>query len=308
MKNCDITLRPLSVSEHALALDLWGTVFSVERAYFERYYLADPWYRPGDTLGGFADNKALVSAVHICRRQLAVSPMRSLFCGGIANVATLPEYRNIGISHKLLTSATKFMEDQKMQFSLLSTSVPNHYAALGWEAVPLPYCELKSSEFHIEILQKESTGYDMVALQELYAAGARPYQLIRTPSYFDNWVQREWRKPGCRVVAIPGKGYAVLAINTKGNTVEAALIEMRAIDADVERHLIANVLSNVNSAEIIEFSALPQFCKLSELPGANLRFRSGAMVRNIGMSAESYRAAIDSFTSGDAVWWGSDHF
>ena len=50
------------------------------------------------------DAGRIVSAVHICRRTVACGDFR-LTMGGIANVATLPEYRGKGLNTACLRAA-----------------------------------------------------------------------------------------------------------------------------------------------------------------------------------------------------------
>src|SRR3982751_5878395 len=112
-------LRPIGPSDYLQALELWDIAFTPGRAYFERYFRDDPWYQEGDCVGAF-EGERLVSAVHLCRRPLEWAG-RTVWCGAIANVATHPDFRRLGLSRDLLRLTTQRMETEGMDFSMLFT-------------------------------------------------------------------------------------------------------------------------------------------------------------------------------------------
>ncbi|CAF4569527.1 unnamed protein product [Rotaria socialis] len=104
--------------------------------YFEGYFLptASPNYREGDTLGAWSADNLLVSAVHI-RRITLRSDNKTFLCGVVSNMATLAEFRNQGLSRRLLTLAIEKMEKEDFDLSILGTGRSNHYLSLGWEPI-----------------------------------------------------------------------------------------------------------------------------------------------------------------------------
>ena len=102
-------------------------------AYFRRYFYGDVECLPYYTQVGVLDGK-IVSAVHICKRTVACGEFQ-LTMGGIANVATLPEYRGRGYNTRCLQSAIAVMEADAMDFSLLFTGIDDYYRRQGYETL-----------------------------------------------------------------------------------------------------------------------------------------------------------------------------
>src|SRR5689334_12099346 len=113
-------VRALQPEEREACLDLWCTVWAADsRPYFRRYFYGDVEWLPYYTQVAVVEGK-IVSAVHICKRSVACGEFR-LTMGGIANVATLPEYRGQGYNTACLQHAIAVMEGDAMDFSLLFT-------------------------------------------------------------------------------------------------------------------------------------------------------------------------------------------
>ncbi len=72
----------------------------------------------------------------------------SVRCGGIANVATHPDYRGRGAASTLLNEAHNIMRRRGMALSLLSTEIPKFYAPHGyvpWERAETTLLEPRDS-------------------------------------------------------------------------------------------------------------------------------------------------------------------
>jgi predicted acetyltransferase len=128
--------RALRPQEQAECLDLWARVFSPSHDYFERYF-RDPLWQPDYTRVCVVDGR-LVAAVQVVRRPVGLTNGAILWMAGIANVATLPEYRGHGYASQLLRDLHAVMDAEDFAFGLLFTGIHDFYARLGWERLPLP--------------------------------------------------------------------------------------------------------------------------------------------------------------------------
>src|SRR5579862_21490 len=135
-------VRAIHAEEREECLALWCTVWPGDSdAYFRRYFYGDVEWLPYYTQVGVLDGK-IVSAVHICKRSVACGDYR-LTMGGIANVATLPEYRGRGYNMQCLKRAIEIMEADAMDFSLLGTGINDYYARQGFVTWPYPWLACK---------------------------------------------------------------------------------------------------------------------------------------------------------------------
>ena len=135
-----IEFRPIKESEREECLRLWYTVFHrVWEGFFERYFYGDVEWLPYYTQVAVLDGK-LVSAVQTVKRTVACGDF-CLTMGGIANVATLPEFRGKGYNQELLRRAIEVMEADAMDFSMLGTGINDYYAKLGFSTLPRPTWE-----------------------------------------------------------------------------------------------------------------------------------------------------------------------
>ena len=74
--------------------------------------------------------------MHICRLILH-NDDETYLCGDIANVATLPEYRERGISRHLLEQAVDRMKNEGFHISILYSIRHSHYEYAGFEPCSL---------------------------------------------------------------------------------------------------------------------------------------------------------------------------
>lgn len=305
----DPIYRPIEPEDHSSALELWDAVFPPGQGYFERYFRADPWYQAGDSLGAWVDG-TLASAVHVCRRPLRWNG-RSVLCGAISNVATLPEYRKRGLSRKLLELAIRRMDADRFAFSMLFTGTHAHYAPLGWEQTLQPHAriELTPGASHCEKRRAEPTPEVIAWYQELPSP---PLQLERSAGYFTGWVGWNWERWDAALLTREGPGYAVVRLPGDPHG-PARLCEWRAPDARAERELLAAAAGwgagKGRPALMVE--ALPRLSTpeaLAELGRVDLGTSGGMMLRNISLAEDEYREVVRLYATGAANWWTSDGF
>ena len=306
-----LTLRPVAATEQAQAISLWNNVFNETSGFFERYYSdADPGYRDGDTLGAWSGER-LVSAVHLCRRP-TVWGSETLLCGGIANVATLPDFRRQGLSRRLLEMAIVHMEGEGFHFSLLGTGVHGHYSALGWEQTRAPRVTIQLNP-EVGLAERSWRRLDtMDGLPELYAEQPRPLQFVRPDAYFDEWVGWNWRRSPKQVLEMPERGYIVLDIPEEPDLIVNAT-EWRAADTETEQQLLRAAAGESlrRGHTHLSLDALPQYLEegfLHALGAVSAYWEEGAMTRNIAMPEDQYRRLVQEYHAGNAVWWPGDGF
>lgn len=126
-----IEIRPINQDKELdEALDLWSDVFPKSRAFFEQRIRLDP--ECGDETTWIAKvNGQLAGAVQIFPLPLSYNGL-SLKCGGIGNVAALPEYRGRHLIRTILNHQVEWMAEHGYDVSLLFTGINSFYEKEGW--------------------------------------------------------------------------------------------------------------------------------------------------------------------------------
>lgn len=273
-------IRPSEVEE---CLALWDAAWPEDgRAYFARYFFGDHDFQPEYTRV-CVDNGRIVSVAHIVRRTVSCGEF-TLTMGGIANVATLPEYRRRGYSSACLTQAIEVMESDAMDFSLLFTGTHALYERLGWERVEMANVvgtvSQASSAAQSRITVRESRAGDDPAIHRIYASfnDARPVTVRRTAPYWREWVRMgEGRAPCPAVVAEDDGavvGYALYYVDAKeGRT---RVLELGAADgaSDALEPMLARIC-----AESLAAGAADVELPLSDEPA--VREAAGRLLDNV---------------------------
>ena len=279
----DFAVRAVRVEEREECLNLWETVWPGEGspAYFRRYFYGDVEWLPYYTRVGVLDSK-IVSAVQICKRVVACGDA-SLTMGGIANVATLPEYRGRGYNTECLKSAIGIMEADAMDFSLLFTGIHEYYAKHGFETVAQT---LLAGRIRKDFTRRETryivrpaTAADLSGIQACYNAynQHRPITVQRTPAYWRDWMRVDAQHipdtlrvaaAGENVVAYINTGVFTSAIPYSADEVGASVIELAtrnglsaAEEADVTSSLLetatAETLANGGTGLRLQIALTP---------------------------------------------------
>ncbi len=208
-----VEYRALKESERTECLDLWYTVWpSDNRGYFERYFYGDIEWLPYYTQVA-VENDRLVSAVHICKRTVPCGDLL-LTMGGIANVATLPDYRGKGYNTGCLKNAIGVMEADAMDFSLLFTGIHDYYGRLGYSKISRrsyhgAIKQAFSPPEHDVIVRPVEAG-DLPAIREIYTEynRSRPITVQRSDAYWRDWLKITPEK-------IPDHFYAALGNDSR---------------------------------------------------------------------------------------------
>jgi len=102
-----------------------------ERGYYFSFLRFDPFFHPRD-VWLVTDGKEVVSCIFLLRR-LFSDGERLLLGGGIANVATHPDFRGRGLASLLLQEAIAQAKKDGLSFLLLVTEIPAFYERFGFQ-------------------------------------------------------------------------------------------------------------------------------------------------------------------------------
>ncbi len=190
-------IRSIRPEERDACVDLWCNVWPGEGnpAYFRRYFHSDVDWLPYYTQVAVLEDK-IISAVHICRRVVACGDFQ-LTMGGIANVATLAEFRGDGFNSACLCRAIAVMEADAMDFSLLFTGINPYYERHGYAEWPRERLRGSiRSDFTPRPTTHQvraATDADIAAIRHLYTGynRVRPIAVQRTEAYWRDWIGRK---------------------------------------------------------------------------------------------------------------------
>lgn len=203
-----IVIRAVRRKEEPGLYDLWTQVFGLDEDFFRPLMECDPDRVLTQTQVAL-DGKKIVSSVQYFIRHTRGLNGYMHKVGGIANVATYPEYRRMGLSSKLLQLSIDEMKAHGCDWSLLSTGVNAHYAKLGWQTMPT---KVRKAQFRQNILG-DAGGYvgwradTQEILQRLtmlasiydFCCARRPLTLVRTLRDWRQVVAKRLDKPQMRV-------------------------------------------------------------------------------------------------------------
>lgn len=211
-------IRTLRLEEMDESLDLSCFAFQYELAPDER--AARKAHTTPDTIWGYFVEGRLAAKMTIHPMHTYVGG-RLLAMGGVAGVATWPEYRRQGLVHQLLVNALKVMKEQGQSVSFLHPFSIPFYRKFGWELyadymeVELDASQLPSgpaSEGYVERVAK-----DWTLLHPLYSAYAAGYNgmLARDEAW---WSQKVFKR---------NSGQAVLYRKASGEAAGYLLYEVK---------------------------------------------------------------------------------
>lgn len=294
MKPCFRALQP---DEQPECLQLWTRVFTPGEDYFLRYF-QDPLWKPEYTRVCEVDGQ-LVSAVQIVRRAVRLNG-HSVWMAGIANVATLPDYRGHGFASRLMHDAHEVIDAEDFLFGLLFTGIHDFYARLGWEPLTLslpisiPQPMSLDPDWRFRTVEPDDLSRVRYWYERTYAD--HPFTVIRDETYWRVWLRWEdenWRQ-GFYIAECAGEPLGYLAIETHyrragdgSQQVEAISLTELGMDAP-EPALLESIVRFVNSmafqagAEHIRwFVSLPEAERWlrPQLPGLQFIPQRHPMVR-----------------------------
>lgn len=248
--------RAIQPSEFEDCLDLWSTVFvHTGRDYFLPYLYGDPWYNPEFTRVCVLDGK-IVSALQICRREVRIGN-HALTMGGIANVATHPEYRGRGYASQLLSDSLMIMPTHSIDFSVLFTGIQPFYERAGWCSLPLKRVtgelreNLPTGESPHYSFRTADWKYDVVKLLPIYEEfnQERPLTVVRTLDYWKGYSVPRFGAPKSTIIAeMKGRAVGYLYFQLDGENCWLYEIGFLRSEAECARALILNAAAQACTA------------------------------------------------------------
>ncbi len=129
----EFKLRIAEENELQALLELWTEVLQASPDEFtSMYWSCAPVKRRTFVIE--CDSK-IVSSAQLYILTLRDENVNAVHVGGIANVATLPEYRHRGFASKLIKAAYDDMRAAGCSWSLLYTGIPSFFEQFGWRPI-----------------------------------------------------------------------------------------------------------------------------------------------------------------------------
>ncbi|WP_438449270.1 GNAT family N-acetyltransferase [Gorillibacterium sp. sgz5001074] len=236
----DVRIRKLKAEEMKDSLKLSQFAFQYELSPEEEKDRLNR-LRPEDSWGAFLGEGSLAAKLTVLPLAAYIGG-REVPMGGIAGVATWPEYRREGLVKRLLQHVLAAMKEQGQTISFLHPFQFEFYRRFGWET----YTEYKTYELETVQLPKfPETGGRMERLpgtellNGIYASYARRFNgtLVRTPEWWE-WNIRSLKNKSGHSAAYYGpdgtpKGYLLYKVRDQVLTVN----EMVALDGEARRAL-----------------------------------------------------------------------
>ncbi|RIX49336.1 GNAT family N-acetyltransferase [Paenibacillus nanensis] len=184
-------------------------VFSVGKAFFQDRLLKDSSYDPQTTWYASVDGQ-IASTVQIFPLRIRVG-QAELKIGGIGSVGTDPNYRGMGLAHRILHAQCEWMKRNDYDATLLLAVIHAFYEKAGWKLIPE-----KAYSIAKPALIEPSEGFDIIPfepqhlqkLRSIYEQfnDKRTYTLIRDKAYWDDLLSwPAWYQADCRLLRHNGR-------------------------------------------------------------------------------------------------------
>ncbi len=125
-----LRISPAGPGDHPSIQYLLTCIFHGPSSAEFQAQLEDPYYEPTDRLVAKRGER-VVAHLRLSNREMFFGPAM-LPITTVTDVATLPEYQNLGCATALLEAADQKMVDEGAAMAILRTSIPQFYARRGW--------------------------------------------------------------------------------------------------------------------------------------------------------------------------------
>lgn len=199
MKSLNVEIKPVTLEHFNESMDLSQFAFQYVRTAQELEQTKEQLQaEPAARWGAFMDGRMAAQAT-VLELETYING-KPFAMGGVAGVATWPEYRRQGLVAKLLLHSLQTMKDKGQTISFLHPFAFGFYRKFGWET----YTEHKAYTIKLEQLPPHSSSVGCVvrhtgsydALYPIYDAYAAQYNgtLVRNELWWKYRISK--RKPG----------------------------------------------------------------------------------------------------------------
>lgn len=199
--------------------DILDECFSVGRAFFQERLDLDSTYDPNTTWFATVDG-TIASNVQIFPLHIRVGKS-VLKVGAMGSVGTHPDYRGMGLAHKILSAETEYMKQEQYDISLLLASKHGFYEKAGWRLIPEMFYSMDkpsdlTKQTDCEIMPFEEQYLDDLAhIYEQFNTD-RTYTLVRNKTYWNDMITwPEWKRSHCLLVRVNNEVVAYGIIEKK---------------------------------------------------------------------------------------------
>jgi predicted acetyltransferase len=324
-RSSDPEFRAVLPHEYGEVMALWLAVWGEDgEPYFRAYLEGDPWFRDRYCRVARADGR-IVSAAVVCRRPIRHGGIE-LTMGGIANVATLKEYRKHGYSSELLGQCVEVMEVDGFDFSALGTGTHRHYERQGWFRVGTPGWELALRDG--EAFPPADPDVSTLSLEQwlaeappVYAAFNAGFPLCfeRSLDYWNGWIRiraTAWHPERTVVLGLwrdgALEGYLLGSLPDRPDG-SFRVHEVAAIQPAELPRLLTSAIRAALTGGVMRLSLqVPPYPLLSEALSQwgelKPETHDHAMLRRIHADEATMADIVRSYETGMPPWWGLDDY
>ena len=236
--------------------------FTVGRAFFQDRLDRDQAYDPATTWFATVDGE-IAANVQIFPLSIRVG-QAALKTGCMGSVGTAPQYRGMGLAHKILHAQTEYMKETDYDISVLLASKHAFYEKAGWRLIP-------ETAYSIEkpASVEQPSEYDIVPFEPRYLDDLRSiydqynrdrtYTVVRNETYWNDLMHwPEWNKLDCLLLLRDQQAVAYGMIERKDSE-QVFISELLYLDeaADGVEHLFHALCRLRPNAKRI-FAMLPE--------------------------------------------------
>lgn len=231
-RSINVTNRPTREQLERI-YDVLDECFTVGKAFFQARLDHDHAYDPDTTWFATVDGE-IAANVQIFPLSIRVG-QSVLMAGCMGSVGTGPQYRGMGLAHRILQAQTEYMKETDYDISLLLASKHAFYEKAGWRLIPETVYSIEKpasrelpSEYDIIPFEPRYID-DLRAIYEQFNRN-RTYTVVRDAAYWNDLIHwPEWNKLDCLLLLRNGRVVAYGMIERK-DTEQVFISELLYLD------------------------------------------------------------------------------